>query len=105
MGILNSAHAKWDFLGTASTGALKAVNVRGYSERFTAYLETGPGCTATVRMETRSGSSAGPYGVLGSTTLSTSAVIPMQFNGPLEWIRPYCVAKTTGPLSVELFGN
>lgn len=105
MGIENSAHAVWTFAEAATTGALKAQNVRGVSDRFTAYLETGPGCTATVRLESRGGSSAGPYGVLGSTTLTTSAVIPMQFAGPLEWVRPYCAAKTTGVLTVALFGN
>lgn len=106
MGIQDSAHGQWTFLETASTGALKALSVRGYSERFTAYIETGSGCTATVRMESRAGSSAGPYGSLtNSTALSTSAVKIEQFNGPLEWVRPYCVAKTTGTLTVQLFGN
>lgn len=105
MGIENSGHAKWEFLASASTGALKAVNMRGFSDRFTGYLEAGPGCTATIRLETRSGSSAGPYAALGSTTLSTSGIAIMQFAGPLEWVRPYCVAKTTGTLTAELFGN
>ena len=106
MGVDDSAHTKWNFLDTASTGALKAQNVRGFSDRFTAFIETGPGCTATVRLEARAGSSAGPYGpVTNSTALSTSAVKVEQFAGPIEWIRPYCTAKTTGTLSVELFGN
>lgn len=106
MGILDSAHAKWTFLDTASTGALKAQNVRGYSERYSVYIETGPGCTASVRFEARAGSSAGPYGVVApSTALSTGAVSIQQFSGPLEWVRPYCSAKTTGVLTVELFGN
>src|SRR5687768_151708 len=105
MGILDSGHAKWTFLETASTGALKAVNMRGYSERFTGYIETGPGCTATVRFESRAGSSAGPYAPLGSTTMTTGAMNVQQFAGPLEWVRPYCVAKTTGVLTAELFGN
>jgi hypothetical protein len=105
MGIENSGHAKWEFLATASTGALKAVNMRGFSDRFTGYLETGAGCTATIRLESRAGSSAGPYATLGSTAMSTGAVVLMQFAGPLEWVRPYCVAKTTGTLTAELFGN
>ena len=106
MGIENSAHAKWEFLATASTGALKAVNMRGFSERFTGYIETGPGCTATARWESRAGSSAGPYALVGSSTdLTTSAMSIQQFAGPLEWVRPYCAAKTTGTLTAELFGN
>jgi hypothetical protein len=105
MGGENSAHYKWTFLETASTGALKAVDFKGYSERFTGYLETSSGCTATVRFETRSGSSAGPYAVLGSTTMSTGAVHIQQFAGPLQWVRPYCVAKTTGGLTATLYGN
>lgn len=106
MGIENSAHAKWEFLATASTGALKAQDMRGFSERFSGYFETGPGCTATVRWESRAGSSAGPYmAMTASTALSTSAVKVEQFAGPLQWVRPYCVAKTTGVLTAELFGN
>ena len=105
MGVDNSFHAKWTFLETASTGALKAVKARGAAERFTGYLETGPGCTATVRFETRTGSSAGPYAVLGSTTMTTSVTSVQQFAGPIEWVRPYCVAKTTGTLIATLYGN
>lgn len=105
MGIEHSAHAQWTFAAAATTGGLKAQNMRGYSERFSAYIETGPGCTATVRLESRAGSSAGPYATLGSTTLTTSVMNIQQFAGPLEWVRPYCVAKTTGVLTVELFGN
>lgn len=106
MGALNSAHMAWDFLGTASTGALKAVNMRGVPERFTGYFETGPGCTATVRWESRCGSSSGVYGsITASTAMATGAMKIEQFAGPLEWVRPYCVAKTTGTLSATLFGN
>lgn len=105
MGVPDSAHAKWTFLETASTGALKAQDMRGYSERFTGYCETGPGCTATIRWESRAGSSAGVYATLASTTISTGAVNIQQFAGPLQWVRPYCVAKTTGVLTAELFGN
>ena len=105
MGGDNSAHYKWTFLETASTGGLKAVDTKGYSERFTGYFETGPGCTATIRWETRTGSSAGPYAVLGSTTMTTSASNVQQFAGPVQWIRPYCVAKTTGVLTATLYGN
>ena len=105
MGVENSGHWKWTFLETASTGALKAVNTRGAAERFTGYLETSSGCTATVRFETRAGSSAGPYFVIGSTTISTGANHVQQFAGPLEWVRPYCVAKTTGTLIATLYGN
>lgn len=107
MGAMESAQFHWDFLAAASTGGLKAVNARGRSERFTAYYEAGPGTTGTVRLETRSGSSSGPYATISgtSTAVSTSGVAVFQFAGPLEWVRPYCAAKTTGTLSVDLLGN
>lgn len=106
MGDLESASMMWTFSTAASTGAvgLKAFNARGQSERFTAYMEAGTGSSATVRIETCMGSSAGTYVSLGSTTLSTSAAI-LQFAGPLEWIRPYATVKSTGALTVRLMGN
>lgn len=107
MGFPDSARAKWTYIDNTSTGALKAVNMRGLSERFSAFYEASAGCTGTVRMEARAGSSAGPYATIGgtSTSLSTSQVSLQQFAGPLEWVRPYCQAKTTGTITVELFGN
>lgn len=104
MAVLETSYS-WDFAATASTGALKAFPTKGYAERFSFYVETGAGCTATVRWETRAGSSAGPYATIASTALSTSAVWFVQNNGPLEWIRPYCVAKTTGTLTARVIGN
>ena len=98
--------AKWTFAAAASTGALKAHNCNGGAQALSFYIETGPGCTATVNIQTRSGSSSGAYATLSTTAMSdTSAVAIVQFLGPLEWVRPYCTAKTTGVLTVHLIGN
>ncbi len=97
----------WEFPATTSTGALKAYNLKGYSQQISFYAEAGPGCTATLRLETRAGSSAGPYVNLTTTALNldTSGITVVQFVGPMEWVRPYCTAKTTGTLTVRLLGN
>lgn len=103
-----SASAFWTFSTAATTGAsgLKAVNLFGVSERFTAIYEAGAGSSATLRLETCMGSSGGTYVALPgtSTAVSTSASI-QQFAGPLEWIRPYATVKSTGALTVYLRGN
>jgi hypothetical protein len=95
----------WTFAATASTGALKAYDVRASAQSLSFYVEAGPGCTATVNIQTRFGSSSGAYATLSTVNLSTGTVSVVQFLGPLSWVRPYCVAKTTGVLTVELIGN
>ncbi len=108
MGVLESASAFWTFTTAASTGAvgLKALNVQGVSERFTAYYEAGAGSSAVVQMQTRAGSSSGAYTLIPgtSTLVSTSAAI-QQFAGPLDWVRPYATVKSTGAVTVYLLGN
>lgn len=95
----------WSFAETATTGALKAFDTKGYSQSLTFYVESGPGCTATVQLQTRVGSSSGVYATLSTSNNSTSVVNVVQFLGPLGWVRPYCTAKTTGTLTVRLLGN
>lgn len=91
----------------SSTGTAKAVNCR-YAERLTCTYETSSGCTATIALQHRQGSSAGPYSVLSSQALSTGAVTTDQFSGPLEWIRPRVTDMTAGSthlITVRVEGN
>ena len=104
MAVLETSYS-WDFAATASTRAtLKAFHTRGYAQALTFYIETGAGCTATVALESRAGSSSGVYQALSTQTLSTSAVSVVQMLGPLEWVRPRA-DKSTGTLMVRLLGN
>lgn len=96
---------RWEF---TSTGAGKAINCRGLAERLTFGYETSSGCTATIVLQHRLGSSAGPYSALSSQALSTSAFTTDQFSGPFGWVRPYVPAKTAGATNVVtayLLGN
>ena len=104
MAALESFH-RWDFSTTASTGPLKAVDFRGTAQRVTLYVETDAGCTATVQIQARVGSSVGPYAVMSSCNNSTSGLTVIQLNGPLGWVRPNCQAKSTGGLTVTMLGN
>lgn len=104
MAILENSF-KWSF---TSTGTGKAFDCRGYARNLTFGLETSSGCTATIVIQTRMGSSAGPYGAMGSTALSTGAFVPLQFSGPLEWVRPRVsdiTAGSTHVITVYLRGN
>ncbi len=108
MGALESASMIWTFSTAASTGAvgLKAFDAQGVSERFSVIYEAGPGSSATLRMETAMGSSAGTYvPVTGTSTAVSTSVSLQQFAGPLQWIRPYATVKSTGALTVRLMGN
>lgn len=105
MPILENSNS-WSFLETASTGALKAYDASGRAAALSFYVESGPGCSATIQIQTRIGSSSGAYAVLSTIVNgSTSQVNVAQFLGPLAWVRPYCVAKTTGTLTVTVIGN
>ena len=105
MPILENSYG-WTAAAAASTGALKAYNARGSATELSFYVETGPGCSATIQIQSRISSSAGPYAVV-STVIngSTSQMNLVQVLGPLEWVRPYVVSKTTGVLTVQLIGN
>ena len=98
------ASRKWTF---TSTGTAKAYNAVA-AESLTFGVETSSGCTATVVIQHRMGSSAGPYGTLASTSLTTGGFQSLQFNGPLEWVRPRLSDLTAGSthvVTVYLLGN
>lgn len=96
------------FAPFSSTGTAKAVNVKGYAQGLTFGLETSSGCTATVQILHRMGSSAGPYSVLSTNSLSTGQFLTDQFLGPLEWVKPRVTDMTAGSTNVTtvfLLGN
>lgn len=96
----------WTAAEAATTGALTTVEPLGDCERFTFYFVSGPGCTATIQMQTAANSTA-PFVSIGSSAanLSTSATEVHQFAGPLAVVRPYITAKTTGVLQVYGFAD
>lgn len=105
MAILEASN-KWTFTGSTGTG--KAFNLRGNSRTITFGIETSSGCTGTVEILHRMGSSEGPYTPLHSTALSSAAFVTQQSAGPLEWIKPRLTALTAGStnvVTVYLMGN
>ena len=95
---------KWTF---TSTGTGKAYNARN-AERLTLHYEASSGCTATIALQHRLGSSAAPFSVLSSQALAASGVTTDQFSGPLKWIAPRVTDKTAGSsnvVTVYLMGN
>jgi hypothetical protein len=105
MAMLETSH-KWAQF--TSTGTGKAFNCRGMSQGMSFGLETSSGCTATIQILHRMGSSAGPYSVLSTVNLSTGAFTTDQFLGPLEWVKPRVTDKTansTNVVDVYLMGN
>jgi len=95
----------WTFLEAATTGALTAVQVRGCVSQFTFQFVAGAGCTATVQMQAAAESSGPWVSMIQAANLSTSNNQIQQMAGPLDWLRPYCTAKTTGVLYVRGTGN
>ncbi len=99
------AHRVWT---CSSTGGGKAYKPTGEASLFSVYFTASSGCTATVQLQSCAGSSVGPWVGLGtSTTLSTGATILHQFNGPLEWVRPFVTAikASTDVVTVTLLAN
>ena len=96
----------WTLSTAASTGPSSvAFDTKGFAQSLSFYIETGPGCTATVQIQSRVGNSTGPYATLSTTSMSTSAVSLVQFLGPMGWVRPNVASKSTGDLTVRLLGN
>lgn len=96
------------FATFTSTGTAKAYNANGYAQGLTFGLETSSGCTASYQLLHRMGSSAGPYSVISSGTMSTGAFVTDQFMGPLEWVKPRVKTKTANSTNVfdaYLMGN
>lgn len=107
MPILETSH-QWQFAG--STGTKKAINLGGESRLITVGFETSSGCTGTIGIEGRMGSSAGPYGAITvSTALSAGSFVFNQASGPLKWVRPRLQSITAGGstnlITVYLMGN
>ncbi len=105
---------KW---AVTSTGGGKAHKVGPEAQNFSFYFSgtfgssaTGStAATGTVQVQAAFGSSAGPWISMGSaSTLShTNSVTLHQFNGPLEWVRPYVSAQSasTETITCRLYAN
>ncbi len=99
----------WTFSAT-STGAGKAFDSKGYAQGVSFYIETSSGCTATVQIQTRAGSSAGSqspgaWGILSTISCTKSDVQVDQYMGPLQWVRPNITDKSAGTVTVYLLGT
>lgn len=97
------ASGSWAF---TSTGTGKAVRA-GQAQSLTFEVETSSGCTASVQILTRQGSSAGPYSALSTITNDTGALNTVQFLGPLKWVKPRVTDKTansTNLVNVRMTG-
>lgn len=80
------AGAPQNLLG--STGALSsAFNTHGWGEQFTFAIDTDANATCSYQIRTGR-TSSGPWSVLSSGTLNTSATDIVQVPGPLMWLSP-----------------
>lgn len=98
-------HFTWSF---TSTGTGQIFDARGFAQSLTWGIETSSGCTATVQLLHRMGSSAGPMSVMHSTAMSTGLFVTAQMLGPLEFLAPRVTDKTansTNVVTVYLKGN
>lgn len=96
---------RWDF---TSTGTGNIVDARGFAQSLTFGVETSSGCTATVQLRHRMGSSNGPTSIMHSTSLSTGEFVTVQLLGPLEFLTARVSDKTAGAtntVTVYLKGN
>lgn len=99
----------WTF-SASSTGAGKAFNSRGYAQGLTWYVETSSGCTCTVQIQTRAGSSAGSqtpsaWAILSTLNCTKADIQVDQYMGPMEWVRPNVTDKSAGTITIYLLGN
>lgn len=104
MAILENAFV-WNF---TSTGTGDVYDARSVAQSLTFGVETSSGCTATIQIIHRMGSSAGPKSVLSTVNLSTGAFTTVQFLGPLEFLSARVTDKTansTNLVTVYLRGN
>ena len=105
------ASVSWTFEG--STGTKKAVNLRGRCEQLTFAAECSSGSTGNVQIQTRFGSSVGPWLTLCTLVMGTTGVVTLNSTtsgnyGPLEWIRPRLTDMTAGStniITVYVLGN
>lgn len=82
-----------------STGAGAAFNTHRFGESFSFTIETDAGGTCSYQIRT-SRSQAGPWAVLSSGTLSTSACDLVQVPGPLFWLSPRIKTMTSTSVQV-----
>lgn len=76
-------------LNLGSSGAGAAYDTHDLGERFTFIVESDAAATGSYQIRTAR-TSAGPWAVLSSGTLSTFASAVVQVYGPLGWLSPYC---------------
>lgn len=91
MGFLESA-ATWNF---TSTGTGKYMPV-GTAQFVSVGVETSSGCTATVQILHKMGSTTGQFNILSTQQCTIADVALYQKNGPLGYIAPRVVDKTAG---------
>lgn len=70
-----------------STGAGVAFNTHGWGVNYSFFVETDAAATCSYQIRAAR-TSSGPWNVLSSGTLSTSAVDLVQKTGPLGWLSP-----------------
>lgn len=70
-----------------STGAGVAFNTQGWGENFTFFVEADAAATCAYQIRTAR-VSGGPWSVMSSGTLGTSATDVVQLPGPLGWLSP-----------------
>lgn len=112
MAILETDYQWADF---TSTGTGKALNLKGYSQSITFQVETSSGCTATVQIQARMGSSGASsgtdlqtpvaYAVLSTLNLSTGQVLYDQYLGPLGFVKPRVTDKNSGTVRIRVMAN
>lgn len=91
MAILESAGV-W---ALTSTGTGKFLPV-GTAQFVSVGIETSSGCTATVQILHKMGSTLGQSGILSTVQCTIADLALVQKNGPLGWIAPRVVDKTAG---------
>ena len=91
MAYLESAH-KWT-LSSTGTGKFQPLNA---SQSVTFGMETSSGCTATIRVLHRMGSTSGKDSILSTVNCTLADLVTDQFLGPLEYVAPRVTDKTAG---------
>lgn len=70
-----------------STGAGATFNTHGWGMQFAFFVETDAAATCSYQIRAAR-TSSGPWNVLSSGTLGTSAIDIVQLPGPLGWLSP-----------------
>lgn len=91
MPYLESAHT-WTLTSTG-TGKFQPL---GACQSVTFGIETSSGCTATVQLLHRMGSTAGKDSILSTNQCTVAVLVTDQYLGPLEYVAPRVVDKTAG---------